>query len=73
MNLLVLCTGNSCRPQWPKVGQKNFTSNFYSHLNFTVQSAGLETLGLDLRAVRAMQAHDIDISHQTSNARLLSC
>lgn len=61
-NILVLCTGNSCRSQMAhgflesKLGDK---ANVYS--------AGIETHGLNPGAVATMQRAGVDISSHTSN------
>ncbi|UOQ64263.1 arsenate reductase ArsC [Hymenobacter volaticus] len=61
-NILVLCTGNSCRSQL-----------LHGYLNqlldgqATVYSAGVETHGLNPRAVRVMAEDGVDIAHHTSN------
>lgn len=57
-----LCTGNSCRSQMAEgFGKK------YLHEHFDVYSAGIEAHGLNPRAVKAMQAVNVDISAQTSD------
>lgn len=61
-NILVLCTGNSCRSQ--------LLHGYLSQLlgeRATVYSAGIETHGLNPRAVRVMQEDGLDISQHTSN------
>jgi len=61
-NVLVLCTGNSCRSQLlhgyleQELGER---ANVYS--------AGVEVHGLNPRAVRVMAEDGVDISHRTSN------
>jgi len=60
MNILVLCTGNSCRSQLLHGFLKQ-----YKELN--VYSAGIETHGLNAKAVRVMSEIDIDISAHVSN------
>jgi len=61
-NVLVLCTGNSCRSQL-----------LHGYLQQTlgeraaVYSAGVEVHGLNPRAVRVMAEDGVDISHHTSN------
>ena len=62
-NILVLCTGNSCRSQMAHGYLKYFTKPEKA----TVYSAGIETHGLNPDAVAIMQEDDIDISHHTSN------
>jgi len=61
-NILVLCTGNSCRSQMAHGYLKQFTEG-----KATVYSAGIETHGLNPRAVWAMNEDGIDISTHTSN------
>lgn len=61
-NILVLCTGNSCRSQLAEAYLRHFhgpTANIYS--------AGVETHGVNPRAITTMQEDGIDISHHTSN------
>ena len=61
-NILVLCTGNSCRSQ--------LLHGYLTQLlgdRAVVYSAGIETHGLNPRAVRVMAEDGIDISHHTSN------
>ena len=61
-NVLVLCTGNSCRSQ--------LLHGYLDQLlgdQATVYSAGVEVHGLNPRAVQTMAADGVDISHHTSN------
>ena len=61
-NILVLCTGNSCRSQ--------LLHGYLQQLlgaRAAVFSAGVETHGLNPRAVRVMAEDGVDISHHTSN------
>lgn len=60
--VLVLCTGNSCRSQMAH----GFLAHF-SGEDTEVFSAGVETHGVNPKAVQAMQEIGIDISHHTSN------
>ncbi|WP_304063880.1 arsenate reductase ArsC [Pedobacter glucosidilyticus] len=62
MNILVLCTGNSCRSQIAEGYLKHFAQN---HAN--IYSAGIETHGVNPRAIATMQEDGIDISKHTSN------
>ncbi|ASS74258.1 arsenate reductase (thioredoxin) [Tumebacillus algifaecis] len=57
-----LCTGNSCRSQIAEGYGK-----YYGGDNVEVYSAGIETHGLNPKAVRAMAEINIDISGQTSD------
>jgi arsenate reductase len=61
-NILVLCTGNSCRSQMAHGYLKHFAST-----DTIIYSAGVETHGLNSGAVAAMAEDGIDISGHTSN------
>lgn len=61
-NVLVLCTGNSCRSQMAH-GYLNALQNNKAH----IYSAGIETHGLNPGALAIMKEDGIDISHHTSN------
>ncbi len=61
-NILVLCTGNSCRSQMAEGYLRYFSDGMA-----VVFSAGIETHGVNPRAVSVMLADGIDISHHTSN------
>lgn len=61
-NILVLCTGNSCRSQVAEGYLQYFAGN-----KAKVYSAGVETHGVNPRAIKIMQEDGIDISHHTSN------
>ena len=60
--ILVLCTGNSCRSQIAHGYLKIFAKN-----NAEVYSAGVETHGVNPRAIEIMKEDGIDISQHTSN------
>ncbi|MGN6490516.1 MAG: arsenate reductase ArsC [Agriterribacter sp.] len=60
--ILVLCTGNSCRSQIAEGYLKYFAGN-----RAEVYSAGVETHGVNPRAIAIMQEDGIDISRHTSN------
>ena len=60
--VLVLCTGNSCRSQIVEGYFRHFAGD-----KLDVYSAGVETHGVNPRAVLIMKEDGIDISHQTSN------
>jgi arsenate reductase len=62
INILVLCTGNSCRSQLAE----GYLRHFHGDVA-TVYSAGIETHGVNPRAVAVMAEVGIDISMQTSN------
>ena len=61
-NILVLCTGNSCRSQMAHGYLAEMTKG-----KANVYSAGVETHGVNPRAIAIMQEDGIDISHHTSN------
>lgn len=61
-NILVLCTGNSCRSQMAH-GYLEKLSKGKAH----IYSAGIETHGLNPGALNIMKEDGIDISHHTSN------
>ncbi|WP_025142300.1 arsenate reductase ArsC [Pedobacter jeongneungensis] len=61
-NVLVLCTGNSCRSQLAEGYLKYFAQNIAK-----IYSAGIEVHGVNPRAVKIMAEDGIDISSQTSN------
>lgn len=60
--LLVLCTGNSCRSQIAHGYLEH-----YGGSQFEVYSAGVETHGVNPRAIKTMAEDGIDISKHTSN------
>jgi arsenate reductase len=60
--ILVLCTGNSCRSQIADGYLKHFAGD-----KAIVSSAGVETHGVNPRAIATMKADGIDISGNTSN------
>jgi arsenate reductase len=60
--VLVLCTGNSCRSQIAEGYLKYFAKD-----KAEIFSAGIETHGLNSKAVQIMKEDGIDISMQTSN------
>jgi arsenate reductase len=62
-NVLVLCTGNSCRSQIAHGYLEYFTRG--QHVN--VYSAGVETHGVNPKAIATMKEDGIDISNHTSN------
>lgn len=61
-NVLVLCTGNSCRSQIAEAYLRRFAG-----LEANIYSAGIETHGVNPRAIATMLEDGIDISGQTSN------
>ena len=60
--ILVLCTGNSCRSQLAEGYLRHFANG-----KAEVYSAGIETHGVNPRAIATMKEDGIDISHHTSN------
>jgi arsenate reductase len=61
-NILVLCTGNSCRSQIAEGYLRYFAGD-----KATVYSAGIETHGVNPKAIATMKEDGIDISMHTSN------
>lgn len=60
--VLVLCTGNSCRSQMAEGYLRKFANG-----KAQVYSAGIETHGVNPKAIEVMKQDGIDISHHTSN------
>lgn len=60
--ILVLCTGNSCRSQLAHGYLEHFSGN-----RVEVRSAGIETHGVNPKAIGVMREDGIDISNYTSN------
>ena len=60
--VLVLCTGNSCRSQIAEGYLRQFANG-----EAQIYSAGIETHGVNSRAIAVMKEDGIDISHHTSN------
>ena len=60
--VLVLCTGNSCRSQLAEGYLRHFAGN-----KAEIFSAGVETHGVNPRAIATMKEDGIDISAHTSN------
>jgi arsenate reductase len=61
VNILYLCTGNSCRSQIAEGWTRELGEN-----RFEVQSAGIEAHGKNPRAIAVMREKDVDISGQES-------
>ena len=61
-NILVLCTGNSCRSQIAEGYLRHFAGE-----KANVFSAGIETHGVNPKAIATMEEYGIDISNHTSN------
>ena len=63
MNILILCTGNSCRSQMAH----GFLQSFNKQIN--VASAGTEASGnINLKALEVMREIGVDISQHTSDS-----
>jgi arsenate reductase len=60
--VLILCTGNSCRSQIAHGYLKKFAED-----KAEIYSAGVETHGVNPKAIATMQEDGIDISNHTSN------
>lgn len=61
-NILVLCTGNSCRSQVAEGYLRHFAVE-----KAKIYSAGIETHGVNPKAIQVMAEDQIDISNHTSN------
>ena len=61
-NVLVLCTGNSCRSQIAEGYLRHFAGD-----RANIYSAGIETHGVNPKAIAVMADDGIDISKHTSN------
>lgn len=59
----MLCTGNSCRSQIAH----GYLEHFIDSINIKVYSAGVETHGVNPKAIATMKVDAIDISNHTSN------
>ena len=62
MNIIVLCTGNSCRSQIAEGFLKKYLGEEHQ-----IRSAGLEPMGVNEKAIKVMNEIGIDISSHTSN------
>lgn len=62
VKILVLCTGNSCRSQIA-----HGYLDLFGKERVSIYSAGIETHGVNPRAIATMKEDGIDISHHTSN------
>lgn len=61
-NILVLCTGNSCRSQIAEGYLRHYAGD-----KAKIYSAGIETHGVNPKAIKVMAEDHIDISKHTSN------
>ena len=64
-NILVICTGNSCRSQITE-GYLKFYKNKLN-ISANIYSAGVRAEGVNKRAIEIMSKDNIDISSHTSN------
>jgi arsenate reductase len=62
MRILVLCTGNSCRSQMAEGWLRHFAGD-----RAEVDSAGVETHGVNPRAVEVTREAGVDLSSHTSD------
>ena len=60
--ILVLCTGNSCRSQMAEGYLRHFANG-----KADIYSAGVETHGVNPKAITTMKEDGVDISNHTSN------
>tara|TARA_B110000285_G_C15116307_1_gene614313 strand:- start:175 stop:600 length:426 start_codon:yes stop_codon:yes gene_type:complete len=65
LNILVICTGNSCRSQIAEGYLKFFSRKL--NMNTNVYSAGIRAEGINKKAIEIMAKDGIDISNHTSN------
>lgn len=61
INILYLCTGNSCRSQMAEGWTRQLNEN-----RFSAESAGIEAHGKNPRAIAVMREAGVDISGQES-------
>lgn len=64
-NILVVCTGNSCRSQIAEGYLKFFKNNL--NISANIYSAGVRAEGVNKRAIEIMSKDNIDISNHSSN------
>lgn len=60
--VLILCTGNSCRSQMAEGYLRHFAGG-----RALIMSAGIETHGVNPKAIAVMKEDGVDISSHTSN------
>jgi arsenate reductase len=65
INILVICTGNSCRSQIAEGYLRYFSKQL--KINTNVYSAGIRAEGINKKAIEIMSKDGIDISNHTSN------
>jgi arsenate reductase len=61
-NILVICTGNSCRSQMAEGYLRHFAGD-----KAAIYSAGIQTHGVNPKAIQVMAEDGIDIAKHTSN------
>ena len=64
-NILVICTGNSCRSQMTEGYLKLYKKKL--NISANIYSAGIRAEGVNKRAIAIMSLDNIDISHHSSN------
>ena len=65
INILVICTGNSCRSQIAEGYLRYFSKQL--KINTNVYSAGIRAEGINKKAIEIMSQDGINISNHTSN------
>ena len=65
LNILVICTGNSCRSQIAEGYLKFFKKKL--NISANIYSAGVRAEGVNKKAVEIMSKDNIDISNHSSN------
>jgi len=65
LNILVICTGNSCRSQITEGYLKFFKKKL--NISANIYSAGVRAEGVNKKAVEIMSKDNIDISNHSSN------
>ena len=65
INILVICTGNSCRSQIAEGYLRYFSKQL--KINTNVYSAGIRAEGINKKVIEIMSQDGIDISNHTSN------
>ena len=65
INILVICTGNSCRSQMAEAYLRYYA--LQKKVNCSVHSAGIEAHGINPKVVELLTRDNIDTSKHTSN------